>query len=176
MSKEQPKQYATQEAAQELQKTLNLAKEPQIIDCFDISHFQSQAIVGSCVRFIDGVPAKSKFRKFKIKSLIQQNDYAALQEIVKRRYKAGDLPDFIVIDGGKGQLNAVYGLLPDTPCISLAKREETVFVPHKSEGILLSLHTAMGKLLIALRDYTHHFAVRYHQHLKRRQITQNSLR
>lgn len=168
MAEAKPKQYATREAAEQLQQILGLSKPPQILDCFDISHFQSTALVGSCVRFIDGVAEKNKFRRFKIKSIIEQNDYAALQEIVQRRYRDGqDLPDLIVIDGGKGQLSAVLPYVYNTPCIALAKREETIFTSKSPAGIKLDLHTQMGKLLIALRDYTHHFALRYHQTLRR---------
>lgn len=170
MSAKQPKQYATNQAAQELQKLLQLPVKPLTIDCFDISHFQSRALVGACVRFINGVPAKNKFRRFKIKTLQLQNDYAALQEIVKRRYfLEKDKPDLIVIDGGKGQLQAVLSVIKNTPCVALAKREETVFTEHNKEGVKLNLHTDAGKLLIALRDYTHHFAVRYHQQLRSKQ-------
>lgn len=87
---------------QELQQFLGIDKQIVTIDCFDISHFQSQSIVGSCVRFTNGVPDKKKFRHFKIKSLQEQNDYAALREIVLRRYKEGvDLPDLILIDAGR---------------------------------------------------------------------------
>lgn len=168
MAEQKPKQYVTHEAGQQLQDILGLDKPPSILDCFDISHFQSSALVGSCVRFEDGIAVKNKFRRFKIKSLIEQNDYAALQEIVQRRYRDGqDLPDLIVIDGGKGQLNAVAPFVYNTPCIALAKREETIYTLTNNNGIKLDLHTQMGKLLIALRDYTHHFAIRYHQTLRR---------
>lgn len=149
---------------QELQTFLGVSKEIRTIDCFDISHFQSQSIVGSCVRFTDGKPEKTKFRHFKIKSLTEQNDYAALQEIVSRRYRDGkDVPDLILIDGGKGQLSAVQDLVPGALFISLAKREETLYQVGQSEGKKLDLHTAVGKLLIALRDYAHHFAITYHR-------------
>jgi len=154
----------------ELQELLNLPKLPQTIDCFDISHFQSTHIVGSCVRFTDGEPDKNKFRRFKIKSLTGQNDYAALQEIVRRRYKEGDLPDIILIDGGKGQRNAVKHLFPGTPCISLAKREETLYSDIHPEGVVLDIKTYMGQLIIALRDYAHHFAVSYHKLLRKKAL------
>jgi len=138
------------------------------IDCFDISHFQSHSIVGACVRFTDGKPDKNKFRRFKIKTLDQQNDYAALQEIIARRYKDdAQLPDLVLIDGGKGQLSAAQAIIPHTLCASLAKREETVFSDRYPQGIVLDLHTEVDKLLIALRDYTHHFAIAYHR-LRRR--------
>ncbi len=149
----------------ELQQMLGHSTPIRTIDCFDISHFQSQHIVGSCVRFTDGKPDKPFFRKFKIKTLNIQNDYAALQEIVTRRYKSKDeYPDLIVIDGGKGQLSAVKQVLHDAPLIvSLAKQEEIMYGTKHSEGIRLDLQTAAGRLLIALRDYAHHFAISYHK-------------
>jgi excinuclease ABC subunit C len=152
------------ELAVELQNFLGLEKPIYSIDCFDISHFQSHQLVGSCVRFTDGVPDKNKFRRFKIKSLTTQNDYAALQEIVTRRYRLhGDMPDLLLIDGGKGQLNAVQDIYPEVPAISLAKREETIFSENFPHGIKLDVKTNVGKLLIALRDYAHHFAITYHR-------------
>ncbi len=148
----------------ELSTLLGLKTPVATIDCFDISHFQSREIVGSCVRFTDGKPDKNKFRRFKIKTLTQQNDYAALQEIVTRRYRdLADLPDLILIDGGKGQLSAVQKILPQARIASLAKREETLFSNNLKDGIKLDLQTDIGKLLIALRDYAHHFAISYHR-------------
>lgn len=149
-----------------LQELLKLDLPVKTIDCFDISHFQSSFLVGSCVRFTDGRPDKNKFRKFKINSIKEQNDYAALQEIVLRRYKLkNDFPDLIMIDGGKGQLSAILSLdiVKDVPCISLAKREETVFSKKIPNGVNLDLQTDTGRLLIALRDYAHHFAINYHR-------------
>lgn len=141
------------------------------IDCFDISHFQSQSIVGSCVRFTNGKPDKNKFRRFKIKTLLEQNDYAALQEIVQRRYKdASELPDLILIDGGKGQLSAAQAVLPNAHIVSLAKKEERLFGTHCKEGIPLDIKTESGRLLIALRDYAHHFAISYHRLRQRKEI------
>lgn len=161
----------SKEVSKELQQLLQLPHAVHTIDCFDISHFQSKHIVGSCVRFTDGMPEKHKFRRFKIQTLEQQNDYAALQEIVSRRYKEGnDIPDLIVIDGGKGQLNAIRAILPNAPLISLAKREETIYSPNLKEGIRLDLQTDIGKLLIAIRDYAHHFAISYHR-LRRQKST-----
>jgi Nuclease subunit of the excinuclease complex len=154
----------------ELQALLGLPSIPTTIDCFDISHFQSRYIVGSCIRFTQGVPEKNKFRRFKIKTLAEQNDYAALQEIVSRRYKNGDFPDVILIDGGKGQRNAVKDIFPQTPCISLAKREERLFTDLHPEGVVLDIQTTLGQLLISLRDYAHHFAVQYHQLLQKKGV------
>ncbi len=149
--------------AQELQNMIQSSKPIYVIDCFDISHFQSKQMVGACVRFSHGVPVKNKFRRFKIKTLETQDDYAALQEIVTRRYRNGDMPDLILIDGGKGQLNAIKKILPDATISSLAKREETLFCNAHPEGVLLDVKTPIGKLLIELRDYTHHFAISYHR-------------
>jgi excinuclease ABC subunit C len=166
-----PRPYSPQMSATintELQMFFGFITPIRTIDCFDISHFQSNSIVGSCVRFTNGQPEKSMFRHFKIKTLTEQNDYAALQEILQRRYKnQTDLPDLIVIDGGKGQLSAAYHVLPNAPMVSLAKREETLYGPQFSGGVILDITTNVGKLLIALRDYAHHFAISYHR-LKRK--------
>lgn len=154
----------SKDIAQQLQTFLATDHPIHTIDCFDISHFQSQQIVGSCIRFVDGKPEKNKFRRFQVKSLIEQNDYAALQEIVSRRYKdMTELPDLIVIDGGKGQLSSVQKVLPTATIISLAKKEERIFGTQTKDGIPLTAHSEIGKLLIELRDYAHHFALSYHR-------------
>lgn len=156
--------FESEKALKELQILLDLPEIPKTIDCFDISHFQSMHIVGSCIRFTNGKKDPQNFRRFKVKSLNKQNDYAALEEIVFRRYKnPEDLPDVVLIDGGKGQRNAILPLLPHTPCISLAKREERLFTDTYPEGICIDFSTALGRLLIALRDYAHHFAITYHR-------------
>lgn len=148
----------------DLQHFLGLKTPVRTIDCFDISHFQSSYLVGSCVRFTDGKPEKDMFRLFKIKTLTEQNDYAALQEIIARRYKdKSDFPDLIVIDGGKGQLSAAQKIVPEALIVSLAKREEILYGPAFPQGIHLDVHTNVGKLLIALRDYAHHFAINFHR-------------
>ena len=153
-----------QSLAKKIQVTLNLSVAPVTIDCFDISHFQSRYIVGSCIRFEHGIPDKNNFRRFKIRTLTEQNDYAALQEIVTRRYKnKNNIPDLIVIDGGKGQLHAVRNVLPCALIVSLAKREERLFTPNNPEGIKLNQSSDVGKFFIGLRDYAHHFAISYHR-------------
>lgn len=160
-----------QKTALELQQLLGLDKPPTSIDCFDISHFQGKSIVGSCIRFTNGKPDKNFFRRFMIRTLVDQNDYAALQEIVLRRYKHPQMiPDLILIDGGKGQLSAVNAILPDAPLISLAKKEETVFAYNLPNGVKLDIQTRAGKLLIALRDYAHHFAISYHRYKRSRAL------
>jgi excinuclease ABC subunit C len=166
------------EIGEKLKNFLKLEFTPSTIDCFDISHFQGKWIVGSCVRFKDGKPDKSKFRRFKIRTLDDQNDYAALQEIVMRRYKdIKELPNLILIDGGKGQLSSVEkvlkslsldrseleGAVRNIECISLAKKEEILFGSKFKNGIKLDPKSEVGRLLMAIRDYAHHFAISYHR-------------
>lgn len=147
-----------------LKEFLGLSFEPSTIDCFDISHFQGKWIVGSCIRFTHGVPEKNKFRRFKIKTLTDQNDYAALQEIVQRRYRdVTEIPDIVMIDGGKGQLSSVKDVLPQAYCISLAKREEILYGPGFMDGKHLDIKSDVGRLLMGIRDYAHHFAISYHR-------------
>ena len=154
--------------ARQVQQFLGMDKPVVTIDCFDISHFQSDCLVGSCIRFSYGIPDPNNFRRFKIKTLTQQNDYAALAEIVSRRYRnPEDLPDLILIDGGKGQLNAIENIIKSRPCISLAKKEELLFCSRHPEGVHLDIQSSVGKLMIALRDYAHHFAIEYHRKKKR---------
>lgn len=151
-----------------LKTLLKLPDEPHTIDCFDISHMQGTAMVGSCIRFKDGQPDKDNFRRFHIKTVQGQDDYASLREIVARRYKdQQELPDLILIDGGKGQLSAVSDLFPHAEFISLAKREETVFSKRLPQGKVLDQKSHAGQVLIALRDYAHHFAITFHRSIER---------
>ncbi|MBM3894103.1 excinuclease ABC subunit C [Candidatus Dependentiae bacterium] len=151
------------DSAKDLKQFLNLNFEPHVIDCFDISHLQGTNIVASCVRFVDGVPFKNGCRKFIIQSLTNQNDYAALQEAVSRRYKnQNELPDLILIDGGKGQLNAVRAVFDLVHLASIAKREERIFSDTlPTEGKLVNRKSKGGKTLMAIRDYAHHFAISF---------------
>jgi len=156
---------------QALKAFLKLPILPHTIDCFDISHKQGMAMVGSCVRFNDGQPDKALFRHFHIKTVVGNDDYASLREIVSRRYKGKkDVPDLILIDGGKGQLNAVAGLVPTVEIASLAKREETVFSKRLPDGIKLDQASFVGQMLMALRDYAHHFAISFHRQKERKSL------
>lgn len=145
-----------------------LPYEPKTIDCFDISHKQGMFMVGSCIRFSSGQPDKKNFRKFHIKTVNQIDDYASLREIVLRRYaEPTEIPDLILIDGGKGQLSAVCNLFPDAEFASLAKREETVYSKRIMEGKKLDPKSFAGQMLIALRDYAHHFAISFHRSIEK---------
>ncbi|MBI2344793.1 GIY-YIG nuclease family protein [Candidatus Dependentiae bacterium] len=147
-----------------IQKRLGLKHVPYVIDCFDISHLQSQAIVGSCIRYVDGNPEPNSFRRFQIKSLIQQNDYAALQEIVQRRYKGNkNYPNLIIVDGGKGQINAIKPYVGTAELVGLAKKEETIISSNLLNFIKLDHHRTEDLLLLQIRDKTHNFAIAYHR-------------
>jgi len=169
------------EALEELRECLNLESLPFRIECFDISNIQTSSPVGAMVVFQDAVPRKSDYRKFGIRGIEGQDDYAALAEVVSRRFARqressveeydesfAAMPNLLVIDGGKGQLSAALAAmqqfdLPRVAVIALAKREEEVFVPHQSEPITLSRHSAGLQLLQRIRDETHRFAVGFHR-------------
>lgn len=148
------------------------------IECYDISNISGVDKVASGVTFIDGEPSKSDYRRYKIKTVEGANDFACLSEVVGRRLtraKNGDekfteLPNLIVIDGGKGQLSAAYASLCaagfDIPMISLAEREEEIYLPFESRPILLQKESLALKLLIRLRDEAHRFAITYHRNLR----------
>ena len=180
-------------ALEELRNLLKLTTTPARIECYDISHIQGTHIVGSMVVFHNGVASKKDYRRFKIKTLDQSNDFAALQEVLERRWQHGwsdrekgeysgfaIFPDLIVIDGGKGQLSSVcqrmeqIGAHPNA-IISLAKREEEVFVPHQSQPIILDRRSPALQLLQNIRDEAHRFAITYHRNLRGKNQTKSVL-
>ena len=143
----------------DLKKVLSLKSLPKIIDCFDVSNLGLSIAVGSCVRFVNGIPEKSFYRKFKIKTIKDQNDFAMISEIVSRRYSKEDklnLPDLVLIDGGKGQLNsaleAISKLNLKIPCISIAKEREEIFVPNSIFPVVIPKNSKSLKILQYLRD------------------------
>ena len=169
------------EALEELREALNLESLPIRIECYDVSNIQTESPVGSMVVFQDAVAKKAHYRKFGIRGLEGQDDYAALAEVVARRFSRmrdiADLeydesfaatPNLVVVDGGKGQLSAVMGALqafdvPRTAVISLAKREEEVFVPDRPDAIRLDRHSPGLQLLQRIRDEAHRFALGFHR-------------
>jgi excinuclease ABC subunit C len=164
-----------------LKKVLGLAKVPRTIEGVDIAHLGGQDTVASLVSFLDGLPFKDGYRRFKIKSVEGVDDFASMREVITRRFKRLHeeeqvFPDVLLIDGGKGQLNAaldafkVLGIEPPT-VISLAKQEEEVFRPGAAESIKLSRHSAALRLLQYVRDEAHRFAQHYHHILRRRKLT-----
>ncbi|HIU64287.1 MAG TPA: excinuclease ABC subunit UvrC [Candidatus Avacidaminococcus intestinavium] len=162
-----------EEAAEELQKALELNTVINRMECFDISHTQGSETVASMVVFVDGVPSKKDYRRFKINSTEgKPDDFKSMQEVVLRRYKdMENLPDLIIIDGGKGQLSSalevIRGLgLHEIPVIGLAKREEEIFKEGISESLLLDKESDALKLIQRIRDEAHRFAITYHRKLR----------
>jgi excinuclease ABC subunit C len=178
------------EALAQLQKHLDLEEAPTRIEGYDISNIQGTAATGSMVVFVKGVPRKSDYRRFRIRTVEGADDYAMMQEVLRRRFKRatqrisesanrrtdGDvwtiMPDLIVIDGGKGQLNAALevleevGLKDGVPALGLAKKQEEIFLPGRPEPLLLPRDSQGLYLLQRIRDEAHRFAIGYHRKLR----------
>jgi excinuclease ABC subunit C len=163
-----------------LRKVLHLADTPRTIEGVDIAHLAGGETVASLVRFIDGLPFKPGYKRFKIRAVAGVDDFSSIHEVVSRRFQrlSDELelfPDILLIDGGKGQLNAALAafrelnIAPPT-VISLAKREEEVYIPDAEEPLRLSRHSFALRLLQYVRDEAHRFAQQYH-HLLRRKST-----
>jgi excinuclease ABC subunit C len=185
-------------ALAELQENLNLEAPPNRIECFDISTTQGMATTGSMVVFVKGVPRKSDYRRFKIRSVEGTDDYASMREMLRRRFRratepdsasnlgpgvaSGDkktpwdlMPDLVIVDGGKGQLNVAlevleeYGLADQLSAVGLAKQEEELFMPGQSEPLRLPRTSEGLFLLQRIRDEAHRFAISYHRQLRGKQ-------
>ena len=190
------KQQLTQKASQAervkaLQEVLALASAPNHMECFDISHTQGNQTVASCVVFTDGVPNSSAYRKFNIEGIQPGDDYAAMHQAITRRYsrvkKEGlPLPDLIVIDGGKGQLNKAIDVfktleLDNLPLVSVAKGEgrkaglEILYTPFNDEGIDLEADDIALHLLNYIRDEAHRFAITSHRSRRQKAQTHSRL-
>jgi excinuclease ABC subunit C len=164
-----------------LRKVLGLSATPRTIEGFDIAHLSGQDTVASLVSFLDGLPFKQGYKRFKIKSVAGIDDFASMREVISRRYaghrEEWGVPDIVLIDGGKGQLNAAldafryHGIEPPV-LISLAKQEEEIFRPGESESIKLSRHSAALRLLQFVRDEAHRFAQHYHHILRKRKLAE----
>ena len=171
----------------ELQELLDLKHPLRRIEAYDISNLGDRFAVGSMVVLEDGKPASSEYRRFKIRSVEGQNDFAMMQEVVTRRFqraiaddeKFNKLPDLMLIDGGKGQLGAAQAAmkafttsrLPDIPMIALAKRIEEIFVPGKSGPIVLREDNPTLHMIQRLRDEAHRFAITYHRQLRQKSLS-----
>jgi excinuclease ABC subunit C len=157
----------------ELGRALNLQRLPRSFVCFDISTAQGTDTVGSCVWFENGRPKRAEYRKFRVKTVVGTDDFASMHEVVtryfqRRRDEEKPMPDLIVVDGGKGQLGAARDALvalglEQLPLISLAKREEEVFMPGHSESLRLSRRSPALRLLQQARDEAHRFAITYNR-------------
>jgi excinuclease ABC subunit C len=156
-----------------LKRDLRLKSLPRKIECFDISNLQGTDTVASMVVFVDGKPKKSLYRKFIIKSVEGPDDFASMQEVIRRRYtRLRDeneiLPDLIMVDGGKGQLSSAVEIMDDLgfkeyQIIGLAKRLEEIFLPGISDAQTIPKTSSSLKLLQHLRDEAHRFAITFHR-------------
>ena len=176
-------------AMMQLGELLRLPRIPVRMECYDISHVSGTDKVASMVVFINGEPARGHYRKFHIKQVEGNNDFASLQEALSRRLahltqgeedvSFSSVPDLIVIDGGKGQLSSVLEAVGEWSgkinFISLAKREEEVFVPHQSLPVILPRDSYALKLLQRIRDEAHRFAITFHRNTRGRRMRRSSL-
>lgn len=173
-------------AIKDLKEYLHLERLPRRIECFDNSNTQGTDPVASMVSFVDGKPRKSEYKKFTIKTVVGSDDYASMREILKRRYsriKKEKLqpPDLILVDGGKGQLNAAIDALKEIDfwgnceVAGLAKRLEEVFLPGKQDPVMIPKISPALKLLQMARDEAHRFAITYHRQKRSKRTLQTEL-
>ncbi len=162
------------EVLEEMKEALHLKQTPNHIECFDNSNFQGAYPVSAMVCFKNGTPSKSDYRKFNIKTVLGINDFASMKESVGRRYKSvienkQQLPQLIIIDGGKGQLNAALealtelGIQDKVTTVGLAKNIEELFFPGDSKSIILDWHSEAHKLIRNIRDEVHRFGIQFHR-------------
>lgn len=183
-------------ALNELQAYLELPESPLRIECYDMSHLQGTDYVGSMVVVEDGIAARNEYRRFKIRTVDQNDDFAAMEEVLRRRLtnyleeskkpvaergKFQYPPQLLVVDGGKGQLSRAIkvvdelGLADQIPVCSLAKQFEEIYVPHKSEPIRLPRQSEALYLMQRIRDESHRFAITYHRKLRDKRMTESVL-
>ena len=191
------------QAISELQEYLSLPNLPSRMECYDISHIQGTNVVGSMVVFQEGKPKTSHYRRFKIKTVDGVDDYASMQEMLRRRFKrlsdlrsqlecqiddnadlVGDawsiVPELVIIDGGKGHLSAALEVflelgLDDIPLAALAKENEEIFVPYASDPIILPRNSQSLYLVQRIRDEAHRFAITYHRNLRSKASLKSSI-
>jgi excinuclease ABC subunit C len=198
------------EAMQELQEELSLPRPPVRMECYDISHIQGTGAVASMAVFENGKPMTSHYRRFKIKNVDGNDDFASMREVLTRRFKRlnkaretlepapdnepgaeasngnrdvqsfGEVPDLVLIDGGKGQLGAALQVflelgVKDVPLASLAKQQEEIYIPQSPDPLLLPRSSKALFLAQRIRDEAHRFAVTYHRNTRSKSAIQSSL-
>ena len=173
------------DAVKDLQEALNLKNPPLLIEGFDISNIGGTLAVGSMVCFENGRPAPKLYRRFRIREVTGSDDFAMMREVIRRHYgrKLEDgqpMPGLLMVDGGKGQLSSAIEIIaelgcPPFPIIGLAKKQEEIFIPGKSEPIVLDRHRPALRLLQSLRDEAHRFAVSYHRSLRDKRLQESLL-
>lgn len=169
-----------------MRRELRLTKEPRHIECFDNSNLQGTNPVASCVVFRDGKPARKEYRHFNIKTVVGADDFASMREILTRRYsrlleEGAELPDLIVVDGGKGQLSSAYAVLQElgiddrVPIVGLAKRLEEVFYPNDPMPYYLSRTGEPLKVICHIRDEAHRFGITHHRNRRSKNFIKTGL-
>ena len=169
-----------------MRRELRLAKEPRHIECFDNSNLQGTNPVASCVVFRDGKPSRKEYRHFNIKTVVGADDFASMREILTRRYsrlldEGAELPDLIVVDGGKGQLSSAYAVLQElgiaerVPIVGLAKRLEEVFYPNDPMPYYLSRTGEPLKVICHIRDEAHRFGITHHRNRRSKNFIKTGL-
>ena len=181
----------TKGAVVKLAEELGLSELPRRIECYDISHVSGTNMVASMVVFEDGEPAKKMYRSYKIKTVPGNNDFACMKEVLTRRLTRlknsdpdpsfGKRPDLIIVDGGKGQLSYAMEALEETGTtdvniVSLAKREEEVFFPHRHEPVVIDRNSVALKLIQRVRDEAHRSAITHHRNLRTAGQTKSELK
>lgn len=170
----------------QMQKDLRLTKQPRYIECFDNSNIQGSNPVAACVVFKNGKPSKKEYRKYNIKTVIGPDDFGSMEEVVHRRYKrlldeAQELPQLIVIDGGKGQLSSalksldILGLRKKIAIIGIAKRLEEIFYPEDPIPLYLDKKSETLKIIQQLRNEAHRFAISFHRNKRSKSAIQTEL-
>lgn len=192
LAREQRESARAMSGLADLQAHLGLDAPPLRIEAYDVSNIQGIAATASMVVFVEGMPAPDEYRRFKIRAVQGPDDYAMMQEVLRRRLKRAliseadrettwtRLPDLIVIDGGKGQLNATLAVLAENgldglPILGLAKAQEEIFTPGQAQPVVLPPASPGLHLLQRLRDEAHRFAIEYHKGLRRQQGLSSSL-
>ena len=180
------KEALTLGAVDQLKEYLKLDRPPKRMECYDISNISGTDKVASMVVFINGEPAKERYRRFRIKTVYGSDDFASMREVLTRRVnelESGDLsfsevPDLIIVDGGKGQLSSAVSILEGTgiSVVGLAKREEEIFKPYISEPLILPRDSLALKLCQRIRDEAHRFAITYHRKLRGERQTRSNLK
>lgn len=169
-----------------MQRELHLDRQPRHIECFDNSNLQGTNPVASCVVFRDGKPSRKEYRHFNIKTVEGPDDFASMREIIHRRYsrllsEGAELPDLIIVDGGKGQLSSAYGVLKElgieqrVPIVGLAKRLEEVFYPGDPIPYYLSRTGEPLKVVCHIRDEAHRFGITFHRHKRNKTLIVSEL-
>jgi excinuclease ABC subunit C len=174
--------FGDMEKLNDLQKKLRLQELPSVIECFDISHISGTSTAASMVQFRNGIPDKSNYRRFKIRTVTGVDDFAAMSEVVKRRYtrlinEKAEFPNLIIIDGGAGQLNSALTELRELglkiPIISIAKRFEEIYLPGMDKPLRLEKRSKALRYIQEVRDEAHRFAISYHRVLRKKAMKED---